>query len=103
MDHQQDGRPETDLHVGSETGGDCEGRDVGRVPRRRNRTARIKQSTRNALMDQLALAADEIERQRWDMRVAEQMYDELVDENFELQSEYLILQRRWWHRLMWWR
>lgn len=55
-------------------------------------------------MDQLALAADEIERQRWAIVGLDAMYDELADENFVLQDEYLALQRhRFWHRFAWWR
>lgn len=60
-----------------------------------NRTAHIKPSTRNALMDQLALAADTIILQR-----------EMLDAEVEWWSCQLDQARRerWWRALLaWWR
>ena len=62
MDDQQNRRAESGLHAGTEreAGSDCVRGDVGRVQGRRSRTARIKPTTRAAMLDQLAGIADGI-------------------------------------------
>ena len=61
--------------------------------RKRHLTARIKPSTKHALMAQLALAADEIERLRRNAIAVRELID----------AEVAVLNRRWWHRFAWWR
>ena len=104
MDDQQNRRAGTDLHAGTEREAGCnrEGGDVGRVSGRRKRhlTAQIKPATRNAIMDQLALAADEIERLNL---VIEEFHQSGAWELGYNSGVAAATRRPWYARLMWWR
>lgn len=83
--------------------------------RKTPRTAQIKPATRNAIMDQLALAADEQILTRQALQAAfEQLAaagDELAAQKvrsgnalaYALRHIEFLQQRRWWHRFAWWR
>ena len=93
MDDQQSLDAGTDLHAGAQPQDDCEGRDSARVQGRRNRTARIKPSTRYAVLDQLAAIADGIIRERelvWAAR-------DVMNAAESVLSDFKTSQpRRWW-------
>jgi truncated hemoglobin YjbI len=74
-------------------------------PRKRHLTARIKPATRNAIMDQLALAADEIERLRTCLSSERADYIRKTAAEFQHAIFYSSLPktRPWYARLMWWR
>ena len=61
-----------------------------RIP---NRTAHIKPATREALMDQLALAASAQMILREQLDEAEHYADLL----------HIAANEKWWHRFAWWR
>jgi hypothetical protein len=61
--------------------------------RKRHLTARIKPATKHALMAQLALAADEIERLRGHVECL----------RIVARGVSLAPSRPWYARLMWWR
>lgn len=71
--------------------------------RKRHLTARIKPATRNAIMDQLALAADEIICLRALVSVERQLFLQKTAAEFQSAMFYADKPRPWYARLMWWR
>ena len=71
--------------------------------RKRHLTSRITPATRNAIMDQLAAAANEIIRLREMVSVERRAFLESTAAVFQRATFYADKPRPWYARLMWWR
>ena len=67
-----------------------------------NRTAHIKPSTRNAMLDQLAAIADGIIRDRETLQLAQRLLARRLEREMDEAFYGKPVARRWWHRLARW-
>ena len=73
------------------------------MTRRVHLTGKIKPSTRNAMLDQLATIADGIIRDRETLDVAKRFVARRIEREFHEAMFGKPVARRWWHWLVWWR